>query len=293
MRNSGGGMNARAIRPEDPVIIYLVSLLLYAVGGFIIGSAFPDGGDAYVFLAYALPQVCYIAVTFIYMRARKVSFRLLPPAAEIKVSHYVIAVAMGLGLFFFALLPNYGLQLLFELAGKNPTVTVPDLTKPLNIVLAVVIICVLPAVGEELVFRKSFCDGFASYGNAAAIILSGLIFGLSHLSLAQTVHQVFLGCVLSYLYIKTRNVTLTGLIHLLNNVLALFLPGITGAEIWNNITVLGISCAAGAAAFALSVVFLVRRAPRVELKKGERPSYFVIGFMALLAVLWIIAAVVA
>lgn len=312
-------MEKRAIRPEDAVIVYFISLGIYQVIGFILSAVFKTQNNVYIFLAYAIPQIVYITVTFLYFYIAKVSFNPLPEKSRIKPMHYPFAIVVALGLFFFALLPVTGVQILFALLGKTPSVLVPDLSKPVSCVFAAVIMCLLPAVGEELVFRKVFCDAFLSYGKVAAILLSGVIFGLGHLSLAQTVHQIFLGWILAFIYVKTKNVTLTAVIHFINNFLALFLPRFTGEEIWNNYTVLGICCAVGAVVLAGGIIYFIFKTPRLRKKTAsssdavitaiyteegkielttdeeeperQKPSIFVIAFFVILTGLWILSAV--
>lgn len=285
-------MSKKAFKAEDAVIIYLIGFLAYQIFGFMLMALIDTESNLYIYLAYLIPQVCYISATGLYAAVGKKEFRLLPKKEAIKPIHFPLAVLVGLGLFFCALLPNYGLQKLFQLMGKAPTVTVPDIGGAGDVVLTLLIMCFLPAVGEELVFRKNFCDGFSSYGGVAAILLSGFIFGLSHLNLAQTVYQVILGCVLSYLYMKTQNITLTSIIHFINNALAVFLTGITGEDIWNNIVTLGISFAVGAVAVALGIWLFNKTSQRLSREKGAKPSWFVKGFVALLVLLWIVAAIV-
>jgi len=285
----------RTIRAEDAVIIFLAAFCLYNVIGVILASFMDTESTAYIFVSYAVPQVCYIGVAAVYLLLVKIDFRFLPQKTDVFPLHYAVAVGLSVGLFFFALLPNYGINLLFSLMGKKPAVTLPDLSSPLNIVLAALIICVLPAIGEELIFRKVLVDGFSEYGVSLAIILSGVLFSLSHLNLAQTVHQLFLGCMLSYLYVKTKNITLTVIVHFINNSLALFLPLFTGETTWNNLTVLGISFAAGGVILAINLIYLIKKVkkiPRASEEERKKPSVFTIGTVAIMAVLWLVAAIV-
>ncbi len=280
----------RTIRADDSVLVYLLAFAFYQAAGVIVSMTVDSATDGYIFLSFAIPQICYILTAVIYSLTRKVSLNILQKE-NVKLSHYPLAIALGLGLFFFALLPNYGLQILFSLVGKNPTVTVPSMDSPLNISMGILIICVLPAIGEELVFRKIFVDGFSEYGEVTAVILSGVFFGLSHLNLAQTVHQIFLGILLAYLYVKTKNITLTVIIHFLNNLLALFLPVVTGEAIWSELSVLGISCAVGGILLIGSIIYLVKTTKKID-KTMKKPSLFTIGLGVILLVLWIIMAIV-
>lgn len=282
----------RELLPENSIIVFILGFVVCQIAGIIVSFFADKTSDAYLFCSYALPQVAYIVVTAVYVKATKTDFRFLPEKKDVKPIHYLMAFCLGTGIFFFALLPNYGLQKLFTFIGKNPTVDIPDLTSPLNVVLGVIIICLLPSVGEELVFRKIFNDGFSAYGQTVSILLSGFLFGISHLNLAQTVHQIFLGVILSYIYVKTKNLTLTSLIHFINNLLALFLPRFTGAELWNNITVLGVSFAAGSAIMALSLIYFIKKTPKINNQKQRKISYFTIGFSVFMFLLWLVAAII-
>lgn len=279
----------RRIRPEDGVIVYLISFLLMQLLTLAVAKT---EGEVKIYLSYLIPQVCYIGVSAVFLIATRTEFRFLPRKENLKGWHYGLAVTAALGIFFFALLPNYGLQILFEKIGKTATVTVPALNEAKDYVLCLITLCILPSVGEELVFRKICCDGFSAYGGRIAVVASGVLFGLSHLNLAQTVHQVFLGCLLAYLYMKTENITLTVLVHFVNNVLALFLTSITGAEMWNNITTLAICCVIGFAVLASSVAVFFKKEPPLSGSGGEKPSVFVTGFAAFMIIFYIIIALV-
>lgn len=279
------------LTPELSSIIFLIGFAFYQITGLVLATVMDVNGNAYIFVAYAMPQAAYIAVTFITVKVCKAEFKLLPEKGSVDKLDYPLAVLLGLGIFFFALLPNYGVQKLIALLGKTPQVTVPDLTSPVSCVVAAIVICVLPAIGEELVFRKVFVDGFSKYGKINAVIISGVLFGLSHLNLAQTIHQIFLGCILSFLYVKTKNITLTAIIHFINNFLALFLTRFTGEEIWKNLVTLGICCAIGAVFIALNIIYLIKRKPKITNEGKEKPSLFSIGFFVFVAAMWIIAVV--
>ena len=317
----------RAIRPEDGIIVYLIALGLYQIVGMIVNVAVKDKGDAYIFIAYALPQIFYVATAAVYFAVRKISFSPLPARGDVKAIHYVFASVVGLGLFFFALLPNHGWTELFRILGRPLSVTVPKMDTPVNIVFGVLVICLLPAVGEELIFRKVFCDAFAPYGKIPAILFSGVLFGLGHFNLAQTLHQIVLGVVLSYIYVKTKNVTLTSVIHFGNNFLALFTTKFTGEEPWTNWIVLGVCCAVGAVLLAGGLTYFVLKTPRLPTKGKwvsareksaqesseteivaiytdgekfvptvtevrEKPSLYFWVFFGTIALFWLIAAIV-
>ena len=90
------------------------------------------------------------------------------------------------------------------------------------------------------------------------------------------------------MYITTKNVTVTMLMHFINNALALYLERITGAEIWNNITVMIICFVLGAAAVAAGLMLLLRKGRRPDNKKTGKPETITVILIGVLALAWVI-----
>jgi uncharacterized protein len=97
-----------------------------------------------------------------------------------------------------------------------------------HFVLAFVVIAVLPAIGEELVFRGLIQNDFyRATGNAhVAIWISAILFSAIHLQFLGFVPRLLLGAMFGYLYFWSGNLWLAVLAHFVNNgftVLALYL----------------------------------------------------------------------
>ena len=86
---------------------------------------------------------------------------------------------------------------------------------PIWLILAIVVI-VGPIV-EELVFRKLMIDRFSRYGDAVAITVSSVSFGLFHGNFYQFFYAAMLGFILGYMYSKTRRVIYPILLHMIIN----------------------------------------------------------------------------
>ena len=81
--------------------------------------------------------------------------------------------------------------------------------------------CVAAPVLEELFFRGILLKGLLrNYRPAVAIGQSALLFGLMHMSPAQSIATALMGLILGWLYYRTRSVTLCIGLHMLNNLLA-------------------------------------------------------------------------
>ncbi len=277
----------RAIDQKFAVISYAAAVCISAVLSALVQATVESGTNLYIYLAYLFPQMGYIAVFAVMWLRYKHSFKTLVRRENVRGADYVLSALIAVGLLFFALLPNYGMNRLFEVMGIKASVIVPEMNYWYEYVLCGITICLLPAVGEELVFRKAFCDGMENVADYKTVLLCGLCFSLSHLNAAQTVHQFVLGCVLALVYVRTKNVTVTMTMHFINNALALYLERITGAEVWNNITVTAICCAVGAVAVAVGIYLLLRKGKLDNKKEGKIEPVTVI-LIAVLSAAWAI-----
>ena len=79
----------------------------------------------------------------------------------------------------------------------------------------VVIICVgiLPAIFEELLFRKFLIDRTLRYGEFVSCAMSGIMFGLWHGNFQQFFFTFFIGVMFAFVYIRTGNIIYTMIMH--------------------------------------------------------------------------------
>lgn len=125
----------------------------------------------------------------------------------------------------FAFLPiaNGFVQLIGMFSKKPPTVSISIGTQWWEILLSIIFVSVLPAVGEEILFRGGVARSLKRKNYLFAIIVSGLMFSIFHGNAAQTVHQFLIGMVFAYLYFASGSLLASIIAHLVNNVLAIVL----------------------------------------------------------------------
>lgn len=80
-----------------------------------------------------------------------------------------------------------------------------------------VYMAVIPAVSEELLFRKLICGELYGYGTGVSIISSGILFGLMHANAGQLLYATLSGMILAWLYIKSGSVIYPIILHFINN----------------------------------------------------------------------------
>ena len=100
----------------------------------------------------------------------------------------------------------------------------------LSKIILIISIAIIPAIFEELFFRKAMIDYTLKYGDKFALIASSLLFGFLHLNMSQGLFAFIMGLIVGEIYLYTKDIKLTMLIHFINNgfaALAMILP-ITG-----------------------------------------------------------------
>ena len=149
-------------------------------------------------------------------------------------------------------------------SGEAENTMINTLTAGDNIP-AFIMVSFLAPIFEELVFRKFIIDRTRRYGEFAAIMYSSIAFGLFHCNLYQLFYAFAIGLVLGYVYVKTGNVLLTIIIHLIVNTSSSLAPIIPTAYQYfaYAMLVLGV----------LSLVYtLIKRDVKLEPERDEVPS---------------------
>lgn len=74
-----------------------------------------------------------------------------------------------------------------------------------------------PAVIEELAFRQIIAGGLSEYGTKPAVLISAVLFALSHTELTAVLYAFFCGIILACLYIRTYSIYACMTVHFLCN----------------------------------------------------------------------------
>lgn len=96
-------------------------------------------------------------------------------------------------------------------------------TGTFQIIVQILVLVIVAPIVEEYLFRGYvFRELKRLYPLVGAVILNGLLFGLYHMNLLQTVNTFFLGIILSLVYYYRANITDAILVHVANNAIAIF-----------------------------------------------------------------------
>jgi membrane protease YdiL (CAAX protease family) len=89
-----------------------------------------------------------------------------------------------------------------------------------TIALSLIVIAILPALTEEMLFRGLILDGLSrNYSKSKAVFISALLFGIVHLNPWQFVSAFVIGIIVAWILLETNSILLCMYIHLFNNAL--------------------------------------------------------------------------
>ena len=91
-----------------------------------------------------------------------------------------------------------------------------------ELLLVIFTVALLPAIGEELVFRGVLQNGLIRvFGNVhIAVFISAAVFSFIHFQFFGFFPRMLLGIVLGYLYVTSGNILVSMLMHFTNNAMA-------------------------------------------------------------------------
>lgn len=139
---------------------------------------------------------------------RKISFK-----TQIKIIFVSIVMIFGLQFLLTMLIyPVIGLDY-----STTDIFNINSESSIMSKLIAILAIAVVPAIFEELFFRKAVIDLTLKHGKKFALLFSAVLFGLLHMNLAQGLFAFIGGIIFGSIYLYTRNIKFTMLIHFINN----------------------------------------------------------------------------
>lgn len=143
---------------------------------------------------------------------------------KMSAGKYVVAAIMCLGLAYVTNLAGNLMTIIIGMLKGSPVDnTMLELTADLSPWVILLYMVIAAPILEEIFFRKMIVERTAKYGDWAAILTSGLMFGLFHGNLNQFVYATAIGMFFAYLYVKTGNLKITISLHMLFNFIGGFL----------------------------------------------------------------------
>lgn len=136
---------------------------------------------------------------------------------KLKPSNIVSWILMALPIMFVC---TYFVETIINKMDINPTMIESALffdKSVLGYILFFIEIAILPAIFEEILFRKVMLDSAKKHGTKFAIIFTAIMFGLIHMNIPQAVNAMFIGIIFAYITIKTGTIIPAIILHFINN----------------------------------------------------------------------------
>ena len=197
-------------------LLLLISLSLYLMLSFIIAipAQFIGLSNNYLFALSALfvSIPAFLAPSIVFRRVNR-----FPAFKAPKFWQIMLAVMIGVG----CVHMNEALSCLNSAVLYNVDVasnsTTAETVMELNVVNMFISLAVIPPICEEFLLRGTLLESWRRYGPIGAAILTSLIFALLHMAPSAFIVYFCIGMLLAAVYIITRNVWLTVIIHFINN----------------------------------------------------------------------------
>lgn len=173
--------------------------------------------------AMLLPELAMLAVTFAAVAARRTkaseAYPVSVPKLRLLPASLVTAVGAFFGMMFVTFVMAYVAPGVTNTADSN---LYENFLKDNGYLVGIIGVVIVPAFCEELIFRGYFQSRLMKVCPPwAAILVCGLIFGVSHFSLYKLLPITVMGVALSYIVYKTESVGFAVLLHMVNNAISL------------------------------------------------------------------------
>ena len=192
---------------------------------FITGIALEDGiekQDWYLYCSYLINPISFALIFFFVLRWLKTPVREEICAQKCAPKYFLIAVLMQFGLLSLSELNTLFLSFLASFGYESTPILLPSLDG-FGYVGVLVVVALLPAIFEEIIFRGLLLKGLRPFGTLGMILISGALFSLYHQNPAQTIYQFCCGAAFAFVAVKSGSFLPTVLSHFLNNALIITL----------------------------------------------------------------------
>ena len=211
---------------KEPKVSRAASLFFIALLGLVL-----IGGPVQYFFelwGLAITEFLLIFIAVLFIKTRKWDLKEVFPMRRPKLRQLLAVLVSWWGTLLGMLLINQIIMYFFPVAMAQTEGGLTDLFKTLPLPLSLFIVAVLPAIGEEILFRGAIQYNFKDKNKWATVLCVGLLFGLFHLDPTRILGTALLGMVATYIMYETKNLVLPMFLHLVNNafgISATFLSG--------------------------------------------------------------------
>lgn len=245
-RYEGMEHNYRGLKPRDSGGIYLTAYILLWFVTIILAlitelakinlnDSTSIGAIAINYAQLFCVQIAFIGAPFMYCKAvNKPAMAVLRLRRGLDVKQVLLLIAISI-LCIIAFLPIANVFLMFlEWTGYSYTPGITLGTTIPTLILGLFFVALMPAIGEEVLFRGFISRGLKAGGYVFSMVLTGFMFSIFHGNAVQFIHQFLLGMILCFVYFISGSIYASMIIHFMNNAISLIVTYVlvrtTGSE---------------------------------------------------------------
>ncbi len=201
------------------VPVQMLTLLGMLIVFGVLNVFLPLGQSALIYFSF-IGEILLLVPLFVWMFVRGFSWRetfaLRPASAKM----LLLAMALGVLVWFPANAAAVPFEWLLSKIGAAPEFPAPQTTAQM-VVLGVMLILAAPLV-EEPMFRGFVLRGWLPVGSGAAVLVSGVLFGMLHAQLAQLVALIIVGVLLGVVALHSGSIFPPMVLHATFNAISFF-----------------------------------------------------------------------
>lgn len=190
----------------------------------LVKNFFPGMLDVATFTSVSTHVLNFIAI---YAIALPVFCAIAKPLPTVRPAVEKMSIGSFLGGFCVCLvfmqagsyISNFVITFIQNLSNTTLTNPVQTMIEDSDLWIDLLFLVILAPILEELFFRKLLCSKLLVLGEGYAILISSVIFGLSHGNFFQFAYTALVGAVLAFIYVKTGRLIYTIIYHALLNLL--------------------------------------------------------------------------
>lgn len=200
---------------KQPKVSRGIFVFFLAVIGFIVIAA--PMQFFWGLWGLALTELLFIIISVLAVKTWKWDFKEVFSIKKPKMNELGAVLVSWLGTVSGMLIINNIILYLFPVAMSQTEGSLNEFFMTLPLPLSLFIVAVMPAIGEEILFRGAIQYNFREQSKWVTILSVGFLFGLFHIDPTRILGTTLLGIVAAYIMYETQNLLLPILLHLINN----------------------------------------------------------------------------
>lgn len=226
--NGKKSYNPNRFNALDSGMVYVIVLIVFYGVSLLFGKLFAEplrslykyDTYAYMIVNIGVSQLAVFSVAFVYSRIRRANpFCGGGYIAKIDGVQVLMAIILIMGI----MMMFYHTHLQFSsdaeiILGEafSPDINLSPFS-PIFMLIYIAMVCVFPAIFEEMLFRGIIMRGLEQFGSVIAVVLSALMFALMHGNFSQLILQFIGGLAIGGVVMITKNYLLGSIMHAFNN----------------------------------------------------------------------------